>query len=259
MKTTLAQLSSRSSPWGRFAAAAGLLALAAPAGATDGAYTTPEDYPTYYEEEMGGTSPDAFVEPASPLPTRLAVDEGSAQVSYHRIESSPPTWQVRIDGFERRHERVRAVYDMILVLPLPEDADGRDAFEALDRGVLLQEGSPEQSVAFIYAGEKLRLKRNVALEKTLIPRIVGPEAGQLPDIRGSGYRYTAWDTIVKHDPDYGPTVQGLARLRYTTDPGVGTPDPADPRMAGWWITWIPSLATEIDPYAVRMDVVPAAE
>lgn len=237
-----------------------LLALVPVRGlATDGASAVAPEEPTYYEQALGGTSVEAWREPAGPLPSQLHVAEGEARVVYRRTgeASAGATWEVRVEGFARRHERVDAVYDLILVLPLPDDGRGGDGFSSPDRGVQLWEGSPDQAVSLVYGDEKLRLKRNVALEKTLLPPLVGTGTGRLPSLAGTGYRYTAWDIIVTRDPQAGDTVQGFARLRYTTDAVVAAPDDADARLAAWWITWIPSLTADVAPYAVRMDVAPA--
>lgn len=254
----LSRMRSSFHPAALLVATAWLLAapLTSPAGATDGAST--DDGETYYEEELGGASTQGWTDLASPLPSRLHVADGAAQVRYRRLPGPPGVWEVAVDGFARRHERVAAVYDMILVLPLPEDGHGGDGFAARERGVRLGEGAPEHGVSLVYGGEKLRLKRNVALEKTWVAALVGPDPGMLPSLSGTGYRYTAWDTIVTRDPQHGDTLQGWARLRYEAGPGVAAPDPDDPRLAAWWITWIPSLRSEVAPYAVRMDVVPDA-
>ena len=104
----------------------------------------------------------------------------------------------------------------------------------------------------IYGGEKIVLKRNIGLEKMLLPGLVGPRG--LPDIAGSGFRWTAWDTIVRRDPAYSDTVQARGRLAYSTPLGTSSPDPADPRMAAYLLTWIPSLPADVPPYAVRIGV-----
>ncbi|MDX1649548.1 MAG: hypothetical protein R3263_06810 [Myxococcota bacterium] len=238
---------------------------AAPAAATDGSMALADDgdvsttsSTTYYEATLGGTSTDGWEDLAAPLPERLHAVDAQAVVRYERLATEPDTWEVRVEGFARRHETVAAVYDMILVLPLPENGRGGDAFAALDRAIRLFEGSPGGTTPLVYGGETLQLKRNVALEKTLLPALIDGAEGTLPDLSGTGYRYTAWDAIVTRDPHYAGPVAGWARLRYTTAPGVAAPDDADPRLAAWWITWIPSLRAEVDPYALRIDVAPAA-
>ena len=142
---------------------------------------------------------------------------------------------------------------MVLVLALPE-AGGRDAFEATKRGFFVEEGGAGASVPLIYGGEKVVLKRNVGVEKTLIAQVVGPNG--LPDLAGSGYRWTAWDAVMQRDPAHEDTVQARGHLEYTTAPNVAAPDPADPRMAAYLITWIPSLPASVPPFSVRMDVAP---
>lgn len=239
------------------------------ARATDGGSSAPPDpppdgtasateAPTYYEATLGTASAASLASPTPELPTTLALDDATALASYVPAGESGgrSVWELRIEGFDRRHERVDAIYDMVLVLPLPAGPDGGDAFEALGRGVRVEEGAPDRSVPLVYGGEKIVLKRNIGLEKTFLPGLVGSGAGQLPDLAGSGYRWTAWDTIVRRDDQYGEQVTARAVLRFSAAPGLTAPDASDPRLAAYLITWIPSLPANVAPFAVRLDVAP---
>jgi hypothetical protein len=146
---------------------------------------------------------------------------------------------------------------MVLLLPLPADGAGADAFTPLDRGIQVKEGSLDNAVPLVYGSEKIVLKRNSALEKSLLPGWIGDvgEPGKLPSLEGTGYRYTAWDAIVTRDPGYGDTIQAWAQFRFAAEPALTGPDDEDSRLAAWCITWIPSLSANVAPYAVRMDVV----
>jgi len=251
-------------------AAVGLLVAvglaAGSARATDGGSSVPPDgttttttAPTYYESSLGAQSAEAFASPTPELPSTLALDDATAVASYlpTGVSDGRSVWELRIEDFERRHERVDAIYDMVLVLALPARPDGGDGFELLERGVRVEEGAPERSVPLVYGGEKIVLKRNIGLEKALLPGLIGPDPARLPDLGGSGYRWTAWDTIVRRDAQYGELVKARAVLRYSTAPEVVAPDAADPRLAAYLITWIPSLPASVAPFAVRLDVAPA--
>ena len=208
---------------------------------------------TYYEGAVGGASAKSLETTDPTLPTYLAIDDAIATASYRSITTATGSaWQLRIDGFERRHERVDGIYDMVLVVPLPA-ANGRDAFEAARRGFFVEEGGVGAAVPLIYGGEKVVLKRNVGLEKSLLGQLTGPNG--LPDLAGTGYRWTAWDSIIQRDPSHEDTVQARGHLEYTTASGVAPPDPDDPRMAAYLITWMPGLPARIPPFSVRMDVV----
>jgi hypothetical protein len=50
-------------------------------------------------------------------------------------------------------------------------------------------------------------------------------------------------------------VQARGHLEYTTASGVAPPDPDDPRMAAYLITWIARSSGTHPPFSVRMDVV----
>jgi hypothetical protein len=251
-------------------AAAAAVAAASPARATDGTamVAPPPDGgaqasllaaapPTYYETAVGTDSVQALETTDPTLPTRLAIDAATAVATYRTVgqAAARSLWQLRIDGFERRHEHVDAIYDMVLVLALPE-VGGRDAFESAKRGFVVEDGNPIAPSPLVYGGENVVLKRNVGIEKSLLAQLTGQ--GGLPDLAGSGYRWTAWDTIMERDPDHEDTVQASGHLEYTTASGVAPPDPDDPRMAAYLITWIPELPASIPPFSVRMDVAPAS-
>jgi hypothetical protein len=232
---------------------------APPSGSSDGGGETllsASSTETYYESAVGTDSARSLETNDPTLPTTLVVDDATAVTSYRATaETATGTeWQLRIDGFERRHERVDGIYDMVLVLALPT-ANGRDAFDTSRRGFFVEEGGAQASVPLIYGGEKVVLKRNVGLEKSLLRQLIGPNG--LPDLAGTGYRWTAWDTIMKRDSAHEDVVQARGHLEYTTASGVAAPDPADGRMAAYLITWIPGLPGQIPPFSVRMDVVPS--
>src|SRR5262249_16965048 len=198
--------------------------------------------------------------PALPQALQIVDASATARFSPVGVAGDQRVWELRIDGFSRNHERVDAVYDMVLVLPLPAGPDGRDAFQPVGRGVAVEEGPPDKSVPLIYGGEKIVLKRNVGLEKTLLAGLVGSGRGAtgLPDLAGSGYHWTAWDAIVARDDGYGDAIEARARLRYRTPASTTAPDAGDPRLAAYLITWIPALPATIPPYAVRIEVGPPA-
>jgi hypothetical protein len=269
--------------WAALIAGAVLLA-AVPAGATDGGYAAPDPppaapssaaqtatasaaqapaaQPTYYESAVGASSVDDLASPAAQVPTSLAIVDANATAQFSALDvaGGRRAWRLRLSGFSRRHERVDAVYDMVLVLPLPALADGRDGFQPVGRGVAVEEGAPDKSVPLIYGGEKVVLKRNVGLEKTLLAGLsTAPSGGAgLPDLSGTGYHWTAWDAIMPRDASYGDSVQASATLRYQTSAAATAPDPDDPRFAAYLITWIPALPASVPPYAVRIDVTGAA-
>lgn len=235
------------------------LALHAPlATAADGAAMAPPpgDKKTYYETILDGASLEAFASSEPQLPDRLAIVGSNATVEYSPLGSdgSRTEWEVSVRNFARPHERVGALYDVILALPLP--AEGNGGLETLQQKIVVREGSEANSVSFVYAGEKLVLKRNIGLEKSLLPSLVSSagEPDKLPALDGTGYRYTMWDTIVTHDPEHGSTIQGWASLRYETDAGVLEPSVIDEQIAAYLITWIPGLSSSIAPYTIRMEV-----
>ena len=115
---------------------------------------------------------------------------------------------------ERNHERVDAVYDLVLALPMPASSDGMAAFETEQWRIEAREGSRGASVALIYSGEKLTLKRNVALERTWLPSLLASPDG-LPDLTGTGNVYTLWDAVIRYDPTYGAPTPGPGQSRAT--------------------------------------------
>jgi len=235
---------------------------AAPSSASAATTARVAPAPTYYEGVVGSSSVAELASPTPALPQALQIVDASAtaQFSPVGVAGDQRVWELRIDGFSRNHERVDAVYDMVLVLPLPAGPDGRDAFQPVGRGVAVEEGPPDKSVPLIYGGEKIVLKRNVGLEKTLLAGLVGSGRGAtgLPDLAGSGYHWTAWDAIVARDDGYGDAIEARARLRYRTPASTTAPDAGDPRLAAYLITWIPALPATIPPYAVRIEVGPPA-
>ncbi len=233
---------------------AGALALGAPAGASDGGAAVTN---TYYQQITGSQTMGALESTSPGVPTALAIDNGSATVAYiHSPQSNGSVlWDVLVQGFQRNAERVNAVYDMVFVLPLPVTSSGTAAFTPVDSAIVPQMGTPAAPQPLIYGGEAIVLKRDVGLEKSLLPGLVGdPSQGKLPSLAGTGYGYTLWDTIVQYDPGYGPTIQGWASFHYTTDATVSPPVASDPRMKAYLITWIPTLNSNIPAYAVRMAV-----
>jgi len=213
--------------------------------------------PTYYEGVVGSGDVAAVENQAGGLPTSLHVVEAAGGVEYRVLSETADstTWEVSLEVEERNHERVDAVYDLVLALPLPASRDGIAAFETEQWGVEAQESIRGGSVAFIYGGEKVTLKRNVALERAWLPSLhASPDA--LPDLSGTGYKYTLWDTVLRYDPGYGDRLQGAASLTYETGAEVMAPDPEDGRNAAYVITWIPTLDPSVPPFTIRLDVRP---
>ena len=106
-----------------------------------------------------------------------------------------------------------------------------------------------------YGKEKVVLKRNVALEKSLLPNLIGSNDDKLPDLAGTGYDHTLWDTVLLYDESYGDTIEASARLEYSTESGVLAPDSGDDRFKAHVVTWIPTLDPTIPPYTVALEVV----
>ena len=216
--------------------------------------------PTYYESLLAATGPEDFESTEPGLASRLALHDSSATASY---VSGPgkDSWTLKLRGLDRPHERVDAVYQMIAVLPLPVGADREPAFQTQKIGISVREGSERSSVPLIYGGEKIVLKRNVALEKSLLPGLIGEayEGDKLPSLEGTGYDYTLWDTIVRHDASHGDTLQVLADVRYSTIGPVAPPDAGDERLKAYVLTWIPGMDPRHPIFAIRIDVVDQAE
>lgn len=232
------------------------LVATSPVGAVDGggAMST-----TYYEQETATASAEMLNSTSSALPATLHFSDSTASVQYVAIanDGEKADWLVKMRGLFRTHERVDAIYQMVLILPLPVDAEGRAAFRPSQWSISPREGIEGASVPLIYSGEKVRLKRNRSLERSFLPRLISPSGtlGKLPSLAGSGYDYTLWDTIVRYDPDYGDSVQVFSDFAYTTAAGVPAPDAADERLKAYVITWIPKLDPSIAPFTVRMDVI----
>ena len=219
---------------------------------------------TYYQAVVGEAGLEEFLASEPGLPTSLYIIDSDATVTY--VVSQPGAnefqqlqWLLKVRGLTRPHEQVDTVYQMIAVLPLPIDASGRAAFTPEGWGIQPREGVEGASVPLIYGGEKVVLKRNVTLEKTLLPNLVGEDLDKLPSLSGTGYAYTLWDAIVRYDPSFGDTVTVLADFRYRTDGSVAPPDPSDDRIKAYVVTWIPDLDASVPPYTVRMDVLDPEE
>jgi hypothetical protein len=205
---------------------------------------------SYYEQALGDTaSLSKASADAGGLPAALHVVDAAGGVEYRA--SSAGGWEVEVRVAERPHERVDAVYDLVLALPLPVGAGA-------DWRIAVREGSRGASAAAVYAGEKVTLKRNATLEASWLPLLVGAREG-LPDLAGSGYEWTLWDTIVRYDASVGTTLQGFATVRYAADPSLAPPDPEDSRNAAYVITWIPVLGASVPPFTLRLDVAAPAK
>lgn len=237
------------------------LAGASPVLAVDGIGSAPPpaQSETYYESVVGTGSLEDLETADGGLPAALEIIDADGTVAYTELSSDPDEieWQLLVEVAERDHERVDAVYDLVVALPLPVTAQGKAGFKPSQFGIGAREGGPANSVAFVYGGNKVVLKRNVGLERTWLPDLSGAPDG-LPDLAGTGYAFTLWDAVVRYDPGHGPRVQGHGTLRYTSDPGVVAPDPADSRFAAYVITWIPMLDPTIKPFTIRLDVGAAA-
>jgi hypothetical protein len=244
---------------------ASLLALSGSAAsfAIDGAGAPPPSggaSQSYYESVVGTAALEDLEASGGGLPSALEVMDAAGSVTYTAVSSDPTriVWELSVDVAERDHERVDAVYDLVVALPLPVTPQGRAGFRPLHFGIGAREGTRANSVAFVYGGEKIVLKRNVGLERTWLAGLVGSSGG-LPDLSGSGYAYTLWDAVVRYDSGHGPKVQGHGTLQYTTEVDVTPPDPNDARFAAYVITWIPTLDPSIPPFTIRLDVQEAAE
>lgn len=220
--------------------------------AFDGGSSTAPGAPaasTYYEEVLaarGAASAPARAAAAEEtgLPGALHVVPAAGRVSYRRVRGE--RWKVSIEVDARPHERVDAVYDLVLALALPAD------FRSDTWRLRAREGRRGASAPARYAGERIRLKRNRALEASWLPRLAGARDG-LPDLSGSGYAWTLWDTIVRYDAGAGPELAGFTSLAYTTDRRTPVPQAGDPRSAAYLISWVPSLGPAVAPYTLRID------
>jgi hypothetical protein len=187
---------------------------------------------------------------AQGLPTGLHVVEAAGGAAYRSLGDG--TIEVTVTVGERPHERVDALYDLVLALPLPI------GFDSGQWRITPREGQAGASVPVVYAGERVALKRNTPLESSWLPLLVGAPDG-LPDLSDGGYAWTFWDALLRYDPEAGDTVQGFGSFRYAADPSVPLPDPGDPRQAAFLISWIPTLDAAVPPFTLRLDVTEAAE
>jgi hypothetical protein len=221
--------------------------LAAP---QEGGSALAADASTYYEQTVasGEVLELGASESAAPagLPPALYVVEAAGGVAYRATGAG--AWQVAVEVAERPHERADLVYDLVLALALPS------GFRTHQWRIDVQAGGAGDPVPVVYAGENVTLKRNVPLETSWLPLLVGAADG-LPDVSASGYVWTFWDTIVRYDATAGSTLQGFGRLGYQADASVRAPDPGDPRNAAYVITWVPTLDAAVPPFALRLDVV----
>lgn len=224
--------------------------------AVDGAAPPPggggENAPTYFEAIVsGGEQPTNL----AGVPTLLALDDSEAVATYSLVESEPGQlhWRFEIRNYLRRHETPDLVYNLIVAIPLPADSGGEDAFAAEQRAIPVTTpgGAP-----FVYGGRALELLRNHSLEKSLLPGVTaGPGLpGKLPDLAGTGYRYTLWNVVVVRDPEQADAIAVEGAFEYATADTVAAPDPSDDRFAAYVITWVPSLSGGVAPYTVRVDV-----
>jgi hypothetical protein len=231
-----------------FLAAAGLSA-AAPAFALDGFAMAPEEpVKTYYEsvsdsETVAASALTTDASASGGLPSSLYAIDAAGGVLYRALGEGQ--WEVSVDVAERPHERVDAVYDLVLALPLPLGSRAKDWRIAVKT-------SDANSDALVYDGEKIVLRRNVPLEQSWLPLLVGAPSG-LPDLSRTGYAWTFWDAIVRYDPAAGATVRAYGTFRYRADARAVAPDAEDPDNAAYLITWIPTLEA-VPPFAIRLDV-----
>ncbi len=232
---------------------AATLALAAPSLAFDGGFAAVGEETSYYEQMAAGESlapaPTADGAASGGLPTELYVVEAAGGVRYRDLGDG--RWAVDIEVAPRPHERVDAVYDLVLALPLPLDSKS-NAWRIAPRV-----GSHAGAAPFAYGGEEVVLKRNVPLEAAWLPLLAGAPNG-LPELSSSDYVWTFWDAIVRYDPTASSTLQAFGSFRYTTPSWVRELDPEDPRNAAYVITWVPTLDA-VPPFAIRLDVQAPAE
>lgn len=241
---------------GSIAVAGSLLATTTLAGDGGGGTSPWHEYVTYYQEILEYYTREELEAHASGIPSSLHLeDTDDSHVEYAQVGPSEEgiEWIVRLRPLYRTHEKVDAIYHMILILPLPAGADGGDAFTPLE-DVQVWQGDEESFEPLIYGGERVLGKRNEVLEETLLPALVGAGTGQIPSLEDTGYTYTVWDAILRYDPDFGERVGGFTTFRYRTDTSVAAPDPGDDRMKGYVITWIPAFGDAVPPYTVRIDV-----
>lgn len=228
-----------------------LMTAALPAAAIDGGFAATGEDTSYYEQTADAESLAAATRDGAAsggLPTSLYVVDARGDVRYRSLGNG--SWEVSVRVAKRPHERVDAVYDLVLALPLPigSSAESWRIEPTLD--------ATPGAARVSYGGEAITLKRNVPLETAWLPLLAGAENG-LPDLSRSGYAWTFWDTIVRYDAKAGATLQAFATFRYVAA-GAAAPDPADPDTAAYVITWIPTL-DDVPPFAIRLDAVAADE
>jgi hypothetical protein len=224
---------------------------AAPALAYDGFAAVPEDPPskTYYEvatdtEALSASTATKDGAASGGLPSSLTVVDAAGGVVYRPLGDD--AWEVSVEVAERPHERVDAVYDLVLALPLPVGSRANS-------WRILPKTSRDDARGIVYGGERIALKRNVPLEQSWLPVLAGAPGG-LPDLSHTGYAWTFWHAIVRYDPTAGATLKSYGTFRYQADSGVVAPDSNDPDNAAYVITWIPTLEA-VPPFAIRLDVV----
>jgi hypothetical protein len=233
---------------------AAALLPAGPGFALDGGGFAAEPGASYYEiavEEQAVASSDMTSSELTKdgaasggLPSSLYVVDAEGAVTYRALGDG--SWEVAVEVAERPHERVDAVYDLVLALPLPVGSKAKT-------WRIVPKASGLSSTAIVYGGEPIVLKRNVPLERSWLPLLAGAPGG-LPDLSRSGYAWTFWDAIVRYDAGAGATVQAYGAFRYQADPRVVAPDADNPDNAAYVITWIPTLEA-VSPFAIRLDVV----
>jgi len=228
--------------------------LAAPALAVDG-FSMQQPDTSYYEQAARGEAlaPEASMTTdgaaAGGLPSSLYVVDAAGGVTYRSLGDG--AWQVDVAVARRPHERVDAVYDLVLALPLPVGSHS-NAWRIEPRL-----GPSAKAKPIVYGGERVVLKRNVPLESAWLPVLVGASEG-LPDLSRSGYAWTLWDAIVRYDASAGATLEAFGTFGYSADARVVAPDAENPDNAAYVITWIPTLEA-VPPFAIRLDVVGGKE
>ena len=231
-------------------AAAALLTAGRGFAFDGGGFAAPDPDVSYYEiaidEQAVASAESTMMDGAASggLPTSLYVVDAEGGVTYRSLGDG--AWEVAVEVAERPHERVDAVYDLVLALPLPVGSKAKT-------WRIMPRASSLSSTAIAYGGESIVLKRNVPLERSWLPLLAGAPGG-LPDLSRSGYAWTFWDAIVRYDATAGATVQAYGTFRYQADPRVVAPDADNPVNAAYVITWIPTLE-DVPPFAIRLDVV----
>lgn len=233
-----------------------LLGLAGPAHGVEGGFLTSES--SYYDDVLGSESLEAFESSQPGLPTALAVDIAEEVLVEYRSTSDEDVlkWELAVDGFRRPHASVVAVYQVVLIVPLPAGDEGQPLWRPLTRAMRPRVSLDPDAPPVLYRGSPVRFRRNVALEKTWLPELVGTDEGQLPALSGTGYQWTLWDTLLLHDPEHGDEVAGSLQFYYETPKSVAGPDASDQRLGVYLVSWIPKLTHEIAPLAIRASLSP---